>query len=425
MSWLRSARTAMGETVDVELANGVIAQVVPASPAGAITAAGVGPGDVDLSGHVLLASFVEPHAHLDKALTASLVPNLTGDLLGAVAAMDTLRPMTTRADIIARAEAALRIHLAFGTTHIRTHVNVLTGVGLEGLEALIEVRERWRGVVDLQLAALVNDTSGPLLRAALRLGADVAGGCPHMEDDPDRAVAACLDAAGEAGVPIDLHTDETLDPAALSLVTMADLVSRTGFPHQVTASHCVSLSMQPLDRQEEIAEQVAAAGIAVVALPQTNLFLQGRGHPVATPRGLTAVAPLLRAGATVAAGGDNLRDPFHLVGRGDALEVAALMVIAGHLDPARALHTVTEAPRAALGLPAVDLSPGAAADLVAIPGTDALDALGAAGVARTVWRDGRIVAHTVVHSELAVPPTVLGGPGPAPSLASLSSGSKA
>lgn len=415
----------MGETVDVELADGVIAQVVPASAAGAITAAGVGPGDVDLSGHVLMASFVEPHAHLDKALTASLVPNLTGDLLGAVAAMDTLRPMTTRADIIARAEAALRIHLAFGTTHIRTHVNVLTGVGLEGLEALIEVRERWRGVVDLQLAALVNDTSGPLLRAALRLGADVAGGCPHMEDDPDRAVAACLDAAGEAGVPIDLHTDETLDPAALSLVTMADLVSRTGFPHPVTASHCVSLSMQPVDRQEEIAEQVAAAGIAVVALPQTNLFLQGRGHPVATPRGLTAVAPLLRAGATVAAGGDNLRDPFHLVGRGDALEVAALMVIAGHLDPARALYTVTEAPRAALGLPAVDLSPGAPADLVAIPGADALDALGAAGVARTVWRDGRIVAHTVVHSELAVPPTVLGGPGPARSLASVSSGPKA
>lgn len=415
----------MGETVDVELVDGVIAQVMAASPAGSATAAGAGPGDVDLSGHVLMASFVEPHAHLDKALTASLVPNLTGDLAGAVAAMETLRPATARADIIARAEAALRIHLAFGTTHIRTHVNVLTGVGLEGLDALIEVRERWRGVVDLQLVALVNDTAGPLLRAALREGADVAGGCPHMEDDPDRAVAACLDAAGEAGVPIDLHTDETLSPDALSLVTMADLVSRTGFPHAVTASHCVSLSMQPLARQEEIAEQVAAAGIAVVALPQTNLFLQGRGHPVATPRGLTAVAALLRAGATVAAGGDNLRDPFHLVGRGDALEVAALMVIAGHLDPARALHTVTEAPRAALGLPTVDLSPGAPADLVAIPGADALDALGAAGVARTVWRDGRIVAHTVVHSELAAPPAALGGPGPARPLASSSFGPKA
>ena len=47
---------------------------------------------------------------------------------------------------------------------------------------------------------------------------------------------------------------------------------------------------------------------------------------------------LREAGATVAAGGDNLRDPFHPVGRGDALEVAALMVTCGHLDPAAALE---------------------------------------------------------------------------------------
>jgi cytosine/creatinine deaminase len=414
MTWLRSATTALGDTVDVELVAGQIAQVAPvlasAPGAGPGVADGLapagppGPDDVDLSGQVLLPSFVEPHAHLDKALTASLAHNVTGDLLGAIAAMDELRAKTTRADIIARAEAALCIHLAYGTTHVRTHVNVLTDVGLEALEALVEVRERWRGIVDLQLVALVNDTAGPLLRAALREGADVAGGCPHLEDDPDRAVAAVLDAAGDAGAPIDLHTDETLDPRAHSLVTMADLVSRTGFPHQVTASHCVSLSVQPPDVQRATAEKVAAAGIAVVALPQTNLFLQGRDHPVATPRGLTPVNTLMRAGVTVAAGGDNLRDPFHVVGRGDALEVAALMVICGHLDPAHALGAVTVAPRAALGLPAAGLSPGAAANLVALPGVDLLDALGAASAARTVWRDGRIVARTRLSTELAAPP---------------------
>ncbi|MBL7517999.1 amidohydrolase family protein, partial [Frankia sp. CNm7] len=316
MSWLRSATTSTGETVDVEISGGVIRRVLPAA------GGPVGPEDTDLSGHVLLASFVEPHAHLDKALTASLIHNPTGDLAGAVAAMDALRPETNRAELIARAEAALRIHLAYGTTHIRSHVNVLSSVGLAALSAMVEVRERWRGIIDLQLVALVNDTSGPLLREALKEGADVAGGCPHMEDDPDRAVAACLDAAGEAGAPIDLHTDETLNPTALSLVTLADLVTRTGFPHPVTASHCVSLSMQPVDAQRTIAERVAEAGISVVALPQTNLYLQGRDQPVATPRGLTAVAPLLRAGVTVAAGGDNLRDPFHVGGRGDALEVA-------------------------------------------------------------------------------------------------------
>ncbi len=45
-----------------------------------------------------------------------------------------------------------------------------------------------------------------------------------------------------------------------------------GFEHPVTASHCVSLGMQELHRQQEIAELVARAGIDVVALPHTNLY---------------------------------------------------------------------------------------------------------------------------------------------------------
>ena len=52
----------------------------------------------------------------------------------------------------------------------------------------------------------------------------------------------------------------------------------------------------------------------------------------------------------VAAGADNLQDPFNLVGRGDCLETASLMVMAGHLLPEDAYHTVSNAARAALGL---------------------------------------------------------------------------
>jgi cytosine/creatinine deaminase len=259
----------------------------------------------------------------------------------------------------------------------------------------------------VQVVALVSHPmagqAGQDLRHALREGADVAGGCPHLDPEPDRAVGICLDAAGEAGTPVDLHTDETLNPHMLTLATMAGLVTRTGFPHQVTASHCVSLTVQEPKVQRKVAEQVAEARIAVVALPQTNLFLQGRNHPLATPRGLTAVGPLRAAGATVAAGGDNLRDPFHPVGRGDALEVAALMVTAGHFDPAAALASVTGAPREALGLPPVRIAPGSPADLVAMPAADAIEALAAATAHRTVWRAGRIVARTTVHTDTASP----------------------
>jgi cytosine deaminase len=79
------------------------------------------------------------------------------------------------------------------------------------------------------------------------------------------------------------------------------------------------------------------------------------------------------------------------------------MVTAGHLAPRDALDSVTAAPRAALGLPPVSLSPGAPADLVALPGTDVLDVLGTATEQRTVWRAGRVVARTTVHSSVATP----------------------
>jgi cytosine/creatinine deaminase len=410
VSWLRSARTIDGALVDVEITGGRITQVIPASRASSASPPpSVSPDDIDLAGYVLLPSFVEPHAHLDKALTASRAPNTTGDLLGAIRAMQEIADTLTKQDIKRRAETAIKIHLALGTTAIRTHVNVGGPMGMRALEALIEVRERWRGLIDLQLVALVSTPldgqPGKDLRTALKEGADIAGGAPHLDPQPDRAVRICLEAAGEADVPLDLHTDETLNPNMLTLSTMADLVSETKFPFPVTASHCVSLAVQERKVQESVSEQVAEAGIAIVALPQTNLYLQGRDHRSAPPRGLTAIRPLRDAGVTVAAGGDNLRDPFHPVGRGDALEVAALMVTAGHLDPRDAIGSVTDAPRRALGLPRVSLAPGSPADLVAIPADDALEALGAAGAQRTVWKAGRIVARTTVHSEITEPAT--------------------
>ena len=76
---------------------------------------------------------------------------------------------------------------------------------------------------------------------------------------------------------------------------------KTGFAHGVVASHCVSLGMQNVDAQRATAEKLSEARVSVVALPQTNLFLQGRDMQSAMPRGLTAVKHLREAGVRVAA----------------------------------------------------------------------------------------------------------------------------
>ena len=406
---LRNATLADGRVVDVRLADGRIAAVEEA-----VAVAAPAPGTpesqvavVDLTGYLLLPAPAEPHAHLDKALTADLVHNPTGDLLGAVDAWLEFRQTLTVDDIAARARRAALIGLAKGTTAIRTHIDVGTGIGLRAAEALVRVRDELADVLDLQIVSLVSrptvGAAGAENRAHQRdahaLGVDVVGGCPHLEDDALGHLDVVLELAAELGLPIDLHTDETLDPGVLNLEHITRLVGSTGFAHAVVASHCVSLGVQAADVQRRVAEAVGEAGVGVVTLPQTNLYLQGRGIGVSTPRGLTALASLREAGVVVAGGADNLRDPFNLMGRGDPLETAALLVMAGHLSPADAYDAVSTHARAVMGLAPVRIEAGCPAELLAVRGTSLGDVIAFASEDRFVWHRGRLVARTHVASD--------------------------
>ncbi len=353
----------------------------------------------DLSGFVLLPAPVEPHAHLDKAFLAERIDNPTGDLMGAIRAMEANRHLVTIDDTIERAERAVRLMALNGVTAIRTHADTTPENGLRSIEALVEVRRRTSHVVDLQICSLVGwpitgaagADNRARLRDALEMGADLVGGCPHLDDDPAAANEAFLMIAAQARRGVDLHVDETLNPAILAVEDLADRVSTSGFDLPVTASHCVSLGMQPAAVQQRVAEKIAAAGISVIALPQTNLYLQGRDHAHAVPRGLTAIGALRAAGVNVAAGADNLQDPFNLVGKGDPLETAALMVMAGHLLPADAYASVSVRARTALGLADNSVVVGGVADLVAIRAGSVREAVAFQPAERLVLRSGSMM----------------------------------
>ena len=394
-----------GMPCDVTIVDGVVTAIDPAAP----DIGGDSPVErLELAGYVLLPAAAEPHAHLDKALLGDRLPNPSGDLAGAIRAMHAAAPGMTADDLVDRATRTALLALAHGTTAIRSHADVGHHSGLRHVTALAQVRDELRDLLDLQIVALVAaPTTGRegrdhlvLARAALEAGADLLGGAPHLDPDPQAAMEACLALAAEYGVPVDLHTDETLDPRALGLEWLAEHVLKTGFPHPVTASHCVSLGMQEPDVAARVAAVVAQAGIGVVTLPQTNLFLQGRDAPTATPRGLTAVRALLDAGVRVAGGGDNVRDPFNTMGRGDAFETASLLVTAGHLLPGEALHAVTTGARAVMGVAQAGIRGqvrvGAAAELVAVRAGSSTEAIAAASQDRVVLHAGRVVARTRV-----------------------------
>jgi cytosine deaminase len=410
-SWLLAGVTlADGAVADVVVAGGTIAYVGPSLPPPADDVRGV--PKLDLRGFVLLPSFVEPHAHLDKAYTADLVANPRGDLDGAIDAWIGARGGFSGADVQGRAETAALNLVAGGATAIRSHADTGPDIGLRSVEALLAVRARLAGVVDLQVAACgalpLSGTDGAAnratLEAALDEGADVIGGAPWLDPDPNSAVSFLLELGRERKLPLDLHLDETLDPRSLSIEILLDRVARDGplAAGRITASHLVSLGVQTEADQVRIAHAIAAAGVGVVALPRSNLYLQGRGLGTGAPRGITAVRALLDAGAVVAGGGDNLRDPFTPIGRPDVLETASLLVSAGHLSPGQALSAVTASARSVMGLPSVGVRVGSSADLVAIRATSLMDAIGGANPERLVFKSGRLVAHTCVVSEVAL-----------------------
>lgn len=395
-AWIRGGRLPSGRLIDMAVADGVIAAVVDHRSDGEAGA--------ELGGWLLLPPMTEPHAHLDKALTADLVKNPKGDLDGAVRAWAAAAAQghLTPESVYERASAAVERLLVSGVTAVRTHVNVTPDVGATNVHALHRVREAYQGLIDFQIVAL---TAAPMigpegaanraaLDAALEAGVDVVGGCPHLEGEGAQSVAYAFDAAADAGLPIDLHTDEALDPSALTVLDMADRVVDSGFGHGVSASHCVSLGVQPPAAQREISTRIADAGIAVLPQPQTNLYLQGRDQPTATPRGLTAIRPLLDAGAVVAAGADNVQDPYNLVGRSDPLETASLLVMAGHVMPDEAYRMVSNNARLALGLSPVEFRPGDPADFVAIDAASIRAAIADAPRSRRVYRAGLLVASS-------------------------------
>lgn len=353
----------------------------------------------DAKGALLTSALAEPHSHLDKAFLAERVPNPTGDLMGAITAMESSRGQISLADTIDRAERAVRLMVGNGVTAIRTHADVTEWNTLDSIEALIEVRKRTRGMVDLQICALLGwPLSGDegksnleLGRKAIAMGADILGGCPHLDVDPEGANNALIELAGNLGCGLDLHTDEHTDVNRVSLEHLAERIIATGFTNRVVASHCVSLGVQPESSQARISEKVAEAKIGVVALPHTNLFLQGRDSPTAPPRGLTAIASLRRSGVKVAIGADNLQDPFNPIGRGDPLESAGLAILTAHLLPLDAFAAVSNIARDVMGL--VDSGPtvGSRADLMLTPSGSIREAIASTPERNLVIHKGKIV----------------------------------
>lgn len=358
---------------------------------------------IDLLGKLVVPGLVDMHQHLDKSRTRRMVRNPAGTLDGALAGYAAFAPSVTREDMIARAARTLEACLAYGTVAVRSHTNVDPQTQVRGVEAMVELRERYADRMTLQVvahvtsgAARMREAAKSWLEQAIAAGANVLGGVPAISDDPIAFLDMMFGLADRHGLPLDLHIDEHLDPNVLLFEPLAERTEALGLQGRVVASHASALSALTPAAAGRIIERLARAGIAVVTLPAANLFLQGRDKDALSPRGLTRVAELVAAGVPVAAGSDNIQDPFVPTGSGDLLEIARWTLLAGHLglnDLTMAFDMVSRAPARIMGLGADwGIRPGARAALLITDAEDPDDLVASGSLARTVLVGSRIVS---------------------------------
>jgi cytosine/creatinine deaminase len=402
----RNVRLPDNRLVDLLIEGGRIARIGsgPAAAGGTV---------VEGAGRLVSPGFVEPHLHLDKAFLMERLPGRVASVAEAIAVTAALKRQFTRQDILERAEQTLRLALRHGTLAARVHAEVDPVLGLTSLEAALELRQRWRGTLELQVCAFPQDGiqrlpgTEDLLREALRLGADVIGGVPYVDPGHRAHVDTVLALADEFGKPADFHVDFSDDPAVLDVGYIAERTLALGLTGRVAVGHVTTLATLPPARLAPLLELLAQAELSVLTLPATDLHLGGRGDAYNTRRGLTPVRALLAAGVNLAAGSNNVRNAFTPFGNADPLEIGLLLMVGAHLSDREDLPTVWQALTAngarALGLAEYGLAEGRPANLVLFEAPDVWEALVGQAEKRYVVANGRVVAENRRESWLALP----------------------
>ena len=365
---------------------------------------------IDLGGRLVTPGLVESHIHLDKALLTDRITATAGTLEEAIRLTGEAKQAFTVDDIQARARRVLDLAVRAGTTAMRSHVEVDPLVGLTGMEAMLPLRAEYAPALDLQLCAFAQEgivqapgTEG-LLRRALTMGADLIGGCPYNDRDGPEHIRIVFALATAFGVDADFHVDFADEPEHLHVREIAAQTLRAGWQGRVAVGHVTELGAVPGFRQDEIIAEIAAAGLGVICLPATDLYLMGRQDDGNARRGLTPVRRLLQAGVPVALASNNIRNPFTPVGTADLAHMAFVAALAAHMgtpaDLRALLAAITLHPARLLRLPDYGLAPGCQADLVAWDCASPEEAVATLAPRTLVVKRGRVTieaCHQVVE----------------------------
>ena len=379
-------------TFDIGIAGGKIAAIEPAIAADAPRH--------DAEGQLCCAGLIETHIHLDKS---RIVDRCTTEPSRSqpdhMRRVQAVKPTFTVEDIYTRAKATLEGCIKHGTTRVRTHAEIDAPVGVKGVEALQALAKEYAWAVDLEICVFPQEgmTTAPeaevAMRKGLEMGARVIGAAPNYDVDHTGQINRVFEIAREYGVDIDMHIDSGHDPASMDCHLVCELTERYKLGGRVAIGHATKLAGLPPARQAEIARRLANAGVAVTALPATDLFVLARHVDHNVPRCVADVSFFTDNGCNCSISSNNILNPFTPFGDGSLIRIANLhanILQLGHPDRLGELFgMITERSARLMNLRDYGTEIGNPADIVILDAKSRAEAVATVAPVLAVFKRGR------------------------------------
>ncbi|MFA5625612.1 MAG: amidohydrolase family protein [Bradymonadales bacterium] len=366
---------------------------------------------IDAKGNLVTESYCNPHLHLCKVWTLAMQDEAAlsdyhgadmGKAMTAIESAARVKSQYKQDWIVENATKAAKLAAKYGNLHIRAFADVDPKARLEGVKALLEVRDKFKGIVNIEVVAFPQDGvirdpgAEELVEEAVKLGADVVGGIPWIEytnEDELAHINKMMDIAQKYNKKVSMLVDDAGDPTLKTLEMLATQTIKRKMQGKVLAQHARAMQLYPQPYFQKLAALLKIADIAVVSDPQT-----GPLH--------ARVEELLAAGNTVCLGQDDISDAYYPYGRNNMLEVAFLashllwMTSAAKIEKLYDMITLLGAK--AMGIESYALAEGNDAALVVLHDDNVLDALRNHSAPRYVISSGKVIAESYETTEYHV-----------------------
>lgn len=383
---ITNARPMGAKPADILIRDGRIAEIGPD-----ITAPGVAAEDA--GGRIAIPGLVDAHTHVDKSLLGwPWYVNEVGPRL--IDKIENERAVKKAYGLDPHLQSMRQVlqSMAFGTTLIRTHVDVDTEQGLAAIEGVMRTREALAGQVEIQIVAFPQSGQMPrpgtaeLLDEALAMGADLIGGIDPcaMEKDPKGHLDTVFALSQKHGKPIDIHLHEPAELGAFSMEMIFERTRALGLQGRVAVSHAFCLGFGDWQRTQGLIETCAELDIPIMTTAPAS-------------RDVPMVLRVTGAGVRMGAGNDGFRDTWGPYGDGDMLERAMFVGMRNNLrrddELAVAMDICTTMGARAIDVSDHALTVGGRGDLVLVEGETVAEAISIRKPRKLVVAGGRVTAR--------------------------------